>query len=66
MHYLFQSRQKGGKTMQKQICINAFTAMKLEKQVRIAKGKQDLLRHFERLRSEKRKLDNAPIITTIW
>lgn len=46
--------------------INPFTAMKLENQVKKAKGKRQALRHFERLRSERRKLQNEPVITTIY
>ena len=53
--------------MHKQKFVNPFVVTKLEKQVKIAKGKQDLLRHFERLRSEKRKLqNNVQVITTIY
>lgn len=52
--------------MQKTVQFNAFVAMKLEKRVRQAKGKQAILRRFEQLRREKRELQNAPVITTIW
>ena len=52
--------------MKRVVCINAFEAMKLEKQVRNAKGKQAALRHFERLRRERRELHNKPVVTTIW
>ena len=52
--------------MQTQIHVNVVAAMKLEKQVRKAKGKQALLRRIEHLHSEKRELQNKPIITTIW
>ena len=48
------------------IRINAFEVMKLQKQVRNAKGKQAALRHFEQLRRENRELQIAPVVTTIW
>lgn len=52
--------------MQKQIRVNPFAAMKLEKQVRKSKGKQAFLRHVNQLQSEQRQLQNKPVITTIW
>lgn len=53
--------------MQKRIRVNAFAAMKLEKQVRKSKTKQHALRHFERLRAENRELqNNVQVITTIY
>ncbi len=53
--------------MQKTVHVNPFVVLKLEKQVRIAKGKQVALRHFEQLRSEKRRLDaTVNVITTIY
>ena len=35
--------------MQKTVHVNPFVVLKLEKQVRIAKGKQVALRHFEQM-----------------
>ena len=52
--------------MQKTVRLNAFAAMKLQKEVKKAKGKEALLRHFERLQHQKSELQNVPVITTIW
>ena len=56
-----------GVVMQKTTFVNPFVVLKLEKQVKIAKGKQAISRHFEQLRHEKRKLqNNVQIVTTIY
>ena len=53
--------------MQKTTFVNPFAAMKLEKQIRIAKGKQAFLQRVEQLRSQKRKLQHVEnIVTTIY
>lgn len=53
--------------MKKVVHLNAFAAMKLEKQVRNAKGKKALLQHVKYLRSEQRKLQNdVNVVTTLY
>ena len=42
--------------------VNVFAAMKLEKQVKIAKGKEALQRRVKQLRSEQRRLQ--PLTTS--
>ena len=51
--------------MPKTVFINPFVVLRTEKELKRKKGKQALLRHFQQIRSENRRLHSVNIATTI-
>lgn len=51
--------------MPKTVFVNPFVVLRAEKKLKRQKGKQALLRHFQQIRSENRRLRSVNIATTI-